>query len=92
MQTQAALRKHGTGKVVPWFQSCVQHSPGSAVICDNAAPGWSGNRCVRKAAEMSHCLEPEENSGLPYGVQRNSRHQHLISDLLNSCAELMTHW
>jgi hypothetical protein len=46
---------------------------------------------VRKTAEMSHCLEPKENTRPPYRVQRNNCHKPLMEDLISVCTELIAH-
>lgn len=73
---QAAVLAHNPGKVVPWFQSCVyQLQVCRDVLITQCGAGILTN--VRKAAEMSHCLEPKGKTR-PYRVHRNHCHKHLI--------------
>lgn len=77
------------GKVVPWFKSCVyQLQVRRDVLITQCGAGILTN--VRKAAEMSHCLEPKGKIR-PNRIHRSHCHTYLMENVLSGSTELRTH-
>lgn len=80
---------HNPGKVMPWFKNCVyQLQVCPDVLITQCGAGILTN--VRKAAKMSHCLEPKGKTR-PYRVRRNHCRIRLMEDPASACSELTAH-